>query len=54
MGENIFLNQNIFFLIPKILGQGVGKSRFLKSPSPNLGLQSESESDEMDGSEKLW
>jgi hypothetical protein len=60
-----------------IFGQGVGKSRFLKSepesesefrtsvwvrvrisdfslsPSPNFGLQSESESDEMAGSEKL-
>jgi hypothetical protein len=43
------------------LGQGVGKSRFLlspsQSPSPNFGLQSESESesesDEMAGSEKL-
>jgi hypothetical protein len=39
------------------LGQGVGKSRFIKSESEfEFGLQSESESesDEMAGSEKLW
>jgi hypothetical protein len=34
------------------LGQGVGKSRFLKS-EPEIESESESESDEMAGSEKL-